>query len=61
MRDERVVSAWSDECPLCTEGRAFFMVHADGEVSLRCPGCQQNMRLNESQEWELVYEYSPQS
>jgi len=47
-----VVSAWSCACPLCTEGRAVFMVHANGDVTLRCPDCDEKASLNEYQEWQ---------
>jgi len=55
MPDEPVVSAWLDDCPLsfCEEGRAIFMVHADREVTLRCPDCHQTALLNEDQDWFL--------
>jgi len=45
-----VVSGWSDECPVC-DGRAIFLVRANGKVSFRCPACHEEGTLTEAQEW----------
>jgi len=50
--DEPVVSAWLGACPLCEDGEAFFMVHVDKRVSLRCPDCRKNASLSNYQTWE---------
>jgi len=56
MEDEliyRVVAAWSDDCPLCDEGKAIFMVHTDGLVVVRSFSCCRRLaRLDEEQQWD---------